>query len=288
LAPATALLAWIGVCAVFIIRHYACAALPGIGQARTCHIFLLGVHHYHLYLQNAWACVMGYATWAAIQMAAQLGRPRWCRPAAAIVALAALTVGVRSFLSHPYDQQARQAGMTDGREFDAQAYRWVLASTTPGDVFVTELQSEWHAPAAFTVMAAGRQLVAVPVLFSNPFVDWKARDARRQSYLDAASRDGNGDGRLCDFQGQHAYLLVRRDFLIRSPRLQSVYTSAYHAAYRISTEGCLAVVPFDALMQFESKVFMDRHAGRAVDCVNPENTAGILRERRAGAGGTEE
>jgi hypothetical protein len=241
LASATALLTWIGVCAVFIIRHYACA-LGGTGQAGVCQIFVLTVHHYHLYLQDAWACLMGYVTWAAVQMAAEPGRPRWCRPVAAIVVLAAISVGVQSFSYHRYDQQARQVGVTDGREFDAQAYRWVLASTAPQDVFVTELESElqneWHAPAAFTVLAAGRQVVAAPVLFSNPFVDWMARDARRRLYLNAASRDGNGDGRLCDLQGQHAYLLVQRDFEVRSPRLQPVYASPYLAAYRISTEEC--------------------------------------------------
>ena len=241
LASRTALLAWIGVCAVFITRHYACA-LVGTSQARVCQIFVLTVHHYQLYLSNAWACLMGYVTWAAVQMAAAPGRPRWRRPVAAIVVVALLVFGVRSFLYNRYDQQARQSAMADGLDFDPQAYHWVLANTVPRDIFVTELESElqreWHTPAALTVMAAGRQMVAAPVLYSNPFVDWMARDARRRLYLNAASRDGNGDVRLCDFQNQHAYLLVQRDFEVRSPRLHPVYASAYLAAYRISTKGC--------------------------------------------------
>jgi len=240
-ASAAALPAWIGICAVFITRHYACA-LAGTSQARVCQIFVLTVHHYQLYLSNAWACLMGYVTWAAVQMAAAPGRPRWRRPVAAIVVVALLVFGVRSFLYNRYDQQARQSAMADGLAFDAQAYRWVLANTVPRDIFVTELESElqreWHTPAALTVMAAGRQMVAAPVLYSNPFVDWMARDARRRLYLNAASRDGNGDVRLCDFQNQHAYLLVQRDFEVRSPRLHPVYASAYLAAYRISTKGC--------------------------------------------------
>jgi hypothetical protein len=239
LAAATALIAWVSICSLFIIRRYACA-IPGASQAHICSIFVLTIHHYHLYLQNAWACLMGYATWATIQMVGELGRPRWSRPAVGIVVAAVLAFGVRSFLNRDYDEDARGVGMTDGQMFDSQVYRWVLASTEPTDVFITDLQSAYGSPAAFSVMAAGRQLIAVPVLFSNPFVEWTRRDARRQSYLDAAEQDGDADGRFCDFRGQQrAYLLVPRDFRVRSPRLQPVYASAYLAAYRVLTEKCL-------------------------------------------------
>ena len=236
-AGATALITWVSVCSAFIIHRYVCA-LPGVGQAHVCNIFVLTVHHYHLYLQNAWACLMGYAIWAAVQMAAQLGRLRGYRPATAIVVLAFLALGVRSFFNRSYDADARRGAMTDGQVFDAQAYRWVLASTRPTDVFITDLPSDWDCPAAFAVIAAARQVVAAPFDFSNSFVDWTPRNTRRQSYLDAAARDGTGDGRFCDLQGQRAYLLVPRDFRIRSPRLHPVYDSAYLAAYRISTEDC--------------------------------------------------
>ncbi len=236
-AAAAAVLAWVGVCVVLIMRHYACA-LPEIGQTRACSVFVLTVHHYHLYLQNAWACLMGYVAWTAIQMAMEPHRARLWRPAATVVVLAALSLGVWSFLRHGYDKLAQQAGQEDGQGFDVQAYRWVLANTAPRDVFVTELPGDWHAPAAFSVMAAGRQVIAVPVLFSNPFVPWTERDVRRQAYLDAAAQDTGGDSRLCDLRGQPAYLLVPLDFPARSPRLQPVYATAYHAAYRISTEGC--------------------------------------------------
>lgn len=220
-----ALLAWIAVCSLFILRHYLCA-LPATGQASACHVFVLTVHHYQLYLQNAWSCLMGYAAWAAYQEAARPGHARWCRPAAVTIVFAALAVGMWSFLHREYDESALQY------KFDREAYRWVLANTRPSNIFVTDDNSGWAA------IAAGRRMVAIPALFSNPFVDWTARDERRRAYLDAASRDGDGDRRLCDFENQEAYLLVPHSFQVRSSRVRVVYVSTIHTVYRISTEDC--------------------------------------------------
>jgi hypothetical protein len=232
-----ALLAWISVCGLFILRSYACTVFS-IGQARVCHFFVLPVHHYHLYLQDAWACMMGYSAWAVIRTATQEGRPHWYRPVAVVLILATLAVGVRSFFKLPFDEFERQVGLTDGRYFDSQAYRWVLANTNPSDVFLTDLVTPtWENTAAFTIIAAARQLVATPKNVSSPFVDWEKRDTRRRFYLEAGSPETD-DGRLCDFRGQRAYFLVGTEFPKRSPRLEPVYASRHLVAYRISTEKC--------------------------------------------------
>ncbi|MBN8909148.1 MAG: hypothetical protein J0H99_21605, partial [Rhodospirillales bacterium] len=60
---AAALTAWIGLCGLGLTRHYACQA--GIGAG--CDVLVIAPHHYHVYLQAAWACLIGItlARWLA-------------------------------------------------------------------------------------------------------------------------------------------------------------------------------------------------------------------------------
>jgi hypothetical protein len=66
---------------------------------------------------------------------------------------------------------------------------WILANTRPNDTFATPLAFDWADPAPFAVYAAGRKLVAAPLLHSNPYVLWEPREARRRQIPEAAAGD---------------------------------------------------------------------------------------------------
>ncbi len=55
------LLTWIGVCGAFLLRHAACTTLRLTGA--VCQTFVIPAHHFHLYLQAAWAFVIGHVLW---------------------------------------------------------------------------------------------------------------------------------------------------------------------------------------------------------------------------------
>lgn len=93
--------------------------------------------------------------------------------------------GTARLMVRPLDLEDRDLGLHDADRLamDLAAYRWLLAGTAPDALFVTEVRESWRGGEAFTVMAAGRKLVAAPELFSHPFVDWQARQALRLRIL---------------------------------------------------------------------------------------------------------
>ncbi len=159
--PTGGLLAvWIAVCVLVLARHYSCAGADML----ACRFLRLPVHHFHLYLHIAGACVIGLAL-------AHWSPPRliW----GMLIAAGILALGLR-----PYDRAARDAAP----EIDLAAYRWVLANTPPDALFVTAIPTDLASPfdpAAFAVLAAGRKLVALHALFSNPYGPWAPREALR-------------------------------------------------------------------------------------------------------------
>ena len=63
-----------------------------------------------------------------------------------------------------------------------------MANTSPEALVVTEFQAEWQSARAFAVIAAGRAVVAVPELFSHPYLDWRERKAQRRRLIEALTR----------------------------------------------------------------------------------------------------
>ena len=303
---------WVGVAAIFILRYYGCA---GIDQASmVCHSFVLPVHHFMLYLQGAWACLIGFVLWKAISFRVErhgitisplrIGVASGAGFAAAAAAslfllqhdlgsamnariddavhlgwaglvvlafaeilrsskrrtadrsgsyrtraLAALCGGFLAanaawIMFLPEDQVLAQAGRTDNERFDLAAYQWIVANTRPTDLFVTELPSDSVVPAALSVIAAGRRLVAAPERHSNPYITWEDRDQRRQEYLSAVARDGDQNrGARCAFiadagRGASAMLLLPNDFMVSPEAAISVFRSRYNTIYRVSATGC--------------------------------------------------
>jgi hypothetical protein len=233
-----ALASWIAVCTVAISRYYVCT-LEEYGVSGVCQTFVLPVHHYHLYLQDAWACLIGCVLWQAMRLIRERCKNFAAYPvvAAGLVG-AVLVVGGFVSLHRPYDIRARAGALDDGTDFDLAAYRWILTNTTPEDLFVTDLRSDDINPTAFSVMAAGRQLATVPKTFSNPYVDWNKKNNLRLRYLDAASSADRPGTALCNLGRGHGWLLLPNDFKVIQARAEPAFRTPYNTGYRITGSDC--------------------------------------------------
>ena len=212
------LVAWSGLCLGFLGRHAACA--DGLADGVICEVLVVSPHHFHVYLQAAEASVIGWAIyWAALKLV-----PR-ARVAAAAMATLALCGGIVALFLHPWDRQARADVAANGDTMlDLVAYDWILSHTQPHDCFVILPSGEaanGMGPAAATVIAAGRQLLAPPETHTNPYIPWAPLNARRFAYLASA---GGSSGM------EPAYLLlpVATDW----PG-EAIFRSASHVVYRV-------------------------------------------------------
>ena len=236
------LAAWIGVCSLFLLRHYACPSGAPEGDAEApavCRVFLVTVHHYHLYLQVAWTCLMGHAGWHLARLWAEkapLGSMRLRVALAAGLAAVLLLLGGYGLVRRSFDRERRALAVASGGEMDLMAYRWMVAHTAPGARFAAELEGD-DGPMAFTVMAAGRSLVSSPVTFSNPYVRWDERDAERRAYLAAAA--GTGSGRvLCQPGAAGLWIILPKDATRDEERLEPVYGTEWNTIYRVAPGYC--------------------------------------------------
>jgi hypothetical protein len=208
-------------------------------------VFVLTVHHYHLYLQVAAACAIGHVAALLLQRRRPGEAPSPSLPRGATALVAAVTgvvVGAAAFLSRPYDAALRAAALDhpDGYTMDVAAYRWVLANTEPRDLFVTR-PSEGGSlldPAVFTVLASGRAAAALPPVFSNPYVRWEERDALRRRFLAAVASDGGGVAMPCVLPGQAVWLLLPVGSAVDPARARSVFSSRSHTISRVSAPTC--------------------------------------------------
>ena len=207
------LLAWIGICALVLARHYTCAG----SDADSCAVFRLPVHHFHSYLQIAASCVIGLAL------------VRWSPPRPVWGAL--LAAGIAMLLFRPYDRAAHDAAPA----IDLVAYHWILANTSPDAVFDTAVPTDLASPfdpGAFAVLAAGRKLVALHTLFSNPYVPWAPRERLRAEI--SLWRAGLVARNFC---GAAQWAIVAAD-LPRSSRAASVATTPVHRIEKLAASGC--------------------------------------------------
>jgi hypothetical protein len=241
---ATAILAaWIGISAAFLIRYYACGFLgngPGI-----CRVAVIPVHHFHFYLQAAWACLIGHACWQVWQR--DRLSPAIRRMGAAAAILLALAGSVW-FIARPMDMRIRALALAESDVLDPDAYLWIHDNTRPADLFVTELIDDPNTTLndvdALTVMAAGRRLVAAPALHSNPYIDWPSRDERRRRYLAAikAGPDASNPA-LCDLareagSGAAVWALLPRQTPVATQAASPAHATEANVIYRITPRGC--------------------------------------------------
>jgi hypothetical protein len=150
---------------------------------------------------------------------------------------ALLAVGSLASFHRPFDIASRAFALSDGTSMDLEAYRWILANTVPKDLFITDLTSDdFPNVAAFSVMAAGRQLATVPKNFSNSFVDWNKKNNLRLRYLKAASDPDEPGTALCDLG--YGWLLLPNDLKVIQARAEPAFRTRYNTVYRITASEC--------------------------------------------------
>lgn len=229
---AAILAAWVAVCLLFLARHYACGLTGG---GTVCGVFVIPAHHFHVYLQAAWACLVGCAVAAALRaMSLRDRRALACGP----MALAVVT-GAALLFVHPADRLMRGGTATEPETvLDRAAYDWLLRHTAPDDLFVTELPAELDqmGPAAATVLAAGRRLVAPPRIHANPYLDWPRLEARRTAYLHAALAGEPGCAFVREAGRGRALLLLPRSQVL--PAATPLLRTASHTVFRVVAPAC--------------------------------------------------
>ncbi len=236
LPPATAAVfaAWIGLCLVFLARHFACHGLPQPGGA--CTAFVIAAHHFHVYLQAAWASLVGLSLW--IAMDPGQGRDQARHGAFLAGGVVLVVLGTACFLTNPHDRNARATALADpDAVLDRAAHAWIIGHATRHDRFVTLLPDalDQMGPAAATVIAAGRPLVAPPRIHTNPYLDWEPLDAARLAWLSAAT----GQGKLpCQPWGVATYAMLPASMAVAPARMTEVFRSPRHAIHRFAAPVC--------------------------------------------------
>jgi hypothetical protein len=235
---------WIILCVVVLGRHYACAlgaraTGADVAEIAACRVFVVPVHHYHLYLQSAWAILIGFVSWHLLRLFLERGT-RSRAGVAAVIVIALAAAGGWSLLNRKFDAGQRRyalEGSDGGWSIDLDTYHWILANTRPNDTFATPLSLDWGDPAAFAAYAAGRKLVALPLLHSNPYLLWEPREARRQQILEAAS-GGTPPTPLCEYHGSTLWLLLPTGAAVDESRVKPVYSTERYTFYRVRDGLC--------------------------------------------------
>jgi len=162
---------------------------------------------------------------------------------AGAAAVALLGVGVMALMNRGFDMRERDLALfhANTHVMDVAAYRWIREQTPPGAVFVTFDDTSAGAPfdaGAFAAMAAGRRLVALHALFSNPSADWSQPEAARR----AAAAWLTGQGPLpADLPASGVWAIAPRNVTIDETRALPVFATAAHRLYAIrcpNAAGC--------------------------------------------------
>jgi len=152
----------------------AASHLSFLGQA-------LPAYHFHIYFKLAECMLFGVGCWVVAVWLSARPWSRWKAPVWCAVMITLLVVtAMPGYLRRPDFVDFPQAS----RRFEKHPsvgplYHWALENSRPSDVFIAADPML----ALFSIAAAGRKLVAMPVLFSNPYVDygvrWRDQEAMR-------------------------------------------------------------------------------------------------------------
>ncbi len=123
--------------------------------------------------------VTDVASWVSARME-RMGRA--VAPEAIVAGALAVVLAVAApfYLRRPDAAEVLDEARTIQEVMPGDLYRWMRESARPDDVVLCT-----DAESLFVVAPAGRKVVATNRYFSNPFVDWEARDRDRNAMMDA-------------------------------------------------------------------------------------------------------
>jgi hypothetical protein len=198
------------------------------------------------YLQSALACVFGYAGVSALRPrsgAAAAANPTSASFVTIVAASGALALACGVLFFRPLDQQMRERAIDMRTRVDLELYQWLLTSTQPGALFVTDISTNAvHDSAAMAVLAAGRKSVALPFTYSNPYIDWQARKQRGEAYL-AAALSGKDQWTVCPLlseagRGNRVYIALASGTNAPTAQFQPVFRSNQNSVYSVMPSVC--------------------------------------------------
>ena len=122
--------------------------------------------HFYFYLKAAETVLFGYGL-------VKLCELLFVEP---VVVVSAVTVMLfPAYMTRPDFMEDRKSALLHAQRFrEIAAYHWIREHTEPRDVF---LSSDYHS--LFVINPAGRKTVCTKKEFSNPFVNFRKRDADR-------------------------------------------------------------------------------------------------------------
>jgi hypothetical protein len=102
--------------------------------------------------------------------------------------------------------ELRRDALAMNQRFPSDVFDWIRRNTAAADVFLCTDDAS-----LYIVAPAGRKVVATNRYFSNPYVDWSARDADRRRMFERLQRgDVRGFSELSDKYGVR-FVLISRD-----------------------------------------------------------------------------
>lgn len=146
-------------------------------------------HHFTILLSTAKALLAGYGaiclSYVAITIARHWKRlqnvvPDWTALAACIAIFATAIPAYPHWVE--VAKKPRERMLFDYYDARDDMYHWILANTTPKDVFLTEDDDQL---ALLAVAPAARKVVAIMWIFSNPYVDCYQRREDRNAMFQA-------------------------------------------------------------------------------------------------------
>lgn len=173
---------WLTVCLIFI----GLSDLSQIASRLELPTFqIVPPIHYLFYIKALVSVLFGYGVLAGIRFLLEfikyvvpaspgwLSNPRQAsveRMALVLIALLAAMRGYGSFVAQPALNETSERAKTVIPPGWRDAYTWIRANTEPSDVFLTSPYFGLH-----VVTPAGRKVVALKPVFSNPFIDAATR-----------------------------------------------------------------------------------------------------------------
>lgn len=222
---------WLLACLLWLVYSYAAqinSALPRVIPSL----------HFYFYLEILKFALAGVGLWALARLTARFATRRWkvlthenahMRPAYTLAALALAVLvaqGAPAFDSKRELRRPADQWTTDER---IQMTDWIRANTPPEAVFLAPDGLDLP-----VVGPSGRKLVCIGIFWSNPYVDWLARDADRTALLGLITAGDTVGFRALAAPYQVQYVLLPAQQAVTLPALRLVFANSELALYAVT------------------------------------------------------